>query len=155
MVAATGLTVIDSPSFVIDLRYQRDKNFRVNRAFLDRIAEDGSAGTTVFNVLEVCGILSFNLGEKQLQELFQYFAQHYCLEVLPHSTFGSPLPALKTGDIFDVIAMKAGFGDALIIAAIQKHIPGAARFVSWNAEHFRGRIAIPVMTPKEFLDRFS
>lgn len=155
MVAAAGLTVIDTPVFVIDLRYRRDRNFATNRSFLDRIVADGGGATTVFNLLEVCGILSFNLNEKQLRELFHYFPQHYRVEVLPHSTLESPLPALKTADVFEIISKKTGFGDALIIGAVEKHLPGAARFVSWNAQHFRDRLAIPTLTPKEFLDQFS
>jgi hypothetical protein len=87
--------------------------------------------------------------------LFHYFPQRYRLEVLPHSTFESPLPALKTGDLFEIISMKTGLGDALIIRAIEKHIPCAARFVSWNAQHFRGHLSIPTLTPKEFLDQSS
>jgi hypothetical protein len=154
-VVAAGLTVIDTPVFVIDLRYKRDRNFAANRSFLDRIAEERGGVTTIFNLLEVCGILSFNLTEKQLRELFHYFPQHYGLEVLPHSTFESPLPALKTGDLFEIISLKTGLGDALIIGAIEKHIPGVARFVSWNAQHFRSHLSIPTLTPKEFLDQFS
>jgi hypothetical protein len=61
VVATAGLTVIDTPVFVIDLRYRRDKNFAANRSFFDRIAQDQGGATTIFNLLEVCGILSFNL----------------------------------------------------------------------------------------------
>jgi hypothetical protein len=155
VVAATGLTVIDTPIFVIDLRYRRDRNFAANRSFLDRMTEDGRGATTIYNLLEVCGILSFNLNAKQLKELFHYFPQHYRVDVLPHSTLESPLPAHKTGDLFEIISMKAAFGDALILGAVEKYIPGAARFVSWNAQHFRGRLSVPVLTPKEFLQRFT
>lgn len=151
MVAAAGLTVIDTSIFAIDLRYSRDKSFDSNRAFLDRIAEEKSGATTIFNLLELCGILSFNLNKKQLQELFFHFPQHYGVEVLPHASLESLLPAFPTGDLFEIISRKAGFGDALIIAAIEKHIPGALRFVSWNARHFKGSLSIPSLTPREFL----
>jgi hypothetical protein len=155
VVTTTGLTVIDTPVFVIDLRYQRDRHFASNRAFLNRIASEGHAATTIFNLLEVCGILSFNLNDEQLKEMFHYFPEHYNVDVLPHSTLESPLPALNTGDLFDVIARKTSFGDALIIAAVEKHIPGTASFVSWNARHFKGRLSIPAFTPREFLERFQ
>jgi predicted nucleic acid-binding protein len=154
MVATPGLTVIDTPVFVIDLRYKQDRHFSTNRAFLDRIAKERCAATTIFNLLEVCGILSFNLNDKQLKELFHYFTQHYNVDVLPHSTLESPLPSLNTRDLFDVIAQKTSFGDALIIAAVERHIPGTARFVSWNALHFKGRLSVPAFTPREFLELF-
>jgi hypothetical protein len=155
VVATPGLTVIDTPVFVIDLRYKRDRHFPANRAFLDHIAKEGRAATTIFNLLEVCGILSFNLKDEQLKEMFHYFPQHYNIDVLPHSTLESPLPFLKTGDLFDIIARKTSFGDALIIAAVERDIPGAGCFVSWNARHFRGRLKVPALTPREFLDRPS
>ncbi|MFQ5851949.1 MAG: hypothetical protein ACE5JU_15365 [Candidatus Binatia bacterium] len=93
----------------------------------------------------------FDLNEKQMEELFYYFPQRYHVEVLPHATLQGPLPPFKTGNLLNVISRKASFGDALIMAAIEKYIPGAMRFVSWNAQHFDGRLPIPCLTPKEFL----
>ncbi len=101
-----GLIVIDTSVFVIDLRYKRDKEFPVNRAFLDRAAQSRSAATTIFNLLEVCGILSFNLNERQLRELLHYFPQHYQVEVLPHASLESSLPAFTTGELFNMILKK-------------------------------------------------
>ena len=148
----TGLTVIDTPSFIIDLRYQRDAHFTINRAFLDHVAQTGNGATTTFTLLEVCGILSFNLNDTQLQELFTYFPQRYSIEVLPHATLQSPLPDVQTGALFDIMLRKASFGDALIMAAIERHLPRATRFVSWNARHFVGRLSLPVLTPGEFME---
>ena len=151
MVAAPGLTVIDAPIFVIDLRYRRDRNFSANRAFLDRIAQGYPGATTIFNLLEVCGILSFNLGQRQLDALFHYFSRHYSIEVLPHSTLESPLPTFLSRALFEKISTRASFGDALIASALERHVPGAARFVSWNAHHFKNMLSIPVLSPREFL----
>lgn len=60
------LVLVDTNIFAIDLRYKRDSNFENNRAFLDLIAEKKNGFTTIVNLLELCGILSFNLNEKQL-----------------------------------------------------------------------------------------
>ena len=149
--AVAGLIVIDTSAFVIDLRYKRDKDFSVNRAFLERAAESRSAATTIFNLLEVCGILSFNLNDRQLRELFHYFPQHYQVEVLPHASLESSLPACATGDLFNTILKKMSFGDALIAATIEKHVRGAECFVSWNAQHFKGKLSIPCLNPRQFL----
>lgn len=151
MDAATGWTVIDTNVFVIDLRYKRDRHFATNRAFLDRIARAGSGVTTIFNLLEVCGILSFNLNAQQLRELFVYFPQQYQVRVLPAHEFEVPLPALSPEDLFVFLVQRASFGDGLIMAAITRHIPDAVRFVSWDAKHFRDRLPIPVLTPQQFL----
>ena len=152
-ITVAGLTVIDISVFVIDFRYKRDRNFPANRAFLDRVAEEGGDVTSIFNLLEVCGILSFNLNEKQLRELFFYFSDHYHIDVLPHTSREGFLPAFELGDLFDIVLRRAGFGDALIIAAVEKYIAGAARFVSWNAEHFKGRLTFPSLAPREYLKK--
>jgi len=99
--------------------------------------------------------MSFNLNERQLKELFHYFPQHYNVDVLPHHALENPLPPMGTEDVMAVIAKKVSFGDGLIISTVEKHLPGTARFVSWNASHFRGRLSVPAMTPREFLDQFA
>ena len=151
MVAAPGLTVIDTPIFVIDLRYRRDRNFAANRAFLDRIAKGYPGATTIFNLLEVCGILSFNLGKRQLAELFHYFPRHYSVEVLPHSTLESALPTFRAADLFDKIATKASFGDAQIASAVEPMFPVQFGLFPGTRASFKNRLSISVLTPREFI----
>ena len=68
-----GPYLIDTNVFVIDLRYPRDRNFGVNRRFLDAIKRERSGITTTINLLELCGILSFNLNQRQLSTLWEQF----------------------------------------------------------------------------------
>ncbi|MDL1956278.1 MAG: hypothetical protein LWW95_04390 [Candidatus Desulfofervidus auxilii] len=49
---------IDSDVFLIDLRYRRDPKFNDNQIFLQNIKNLGNGVTTIFNLLEICGILS-------------------------------------------------------------------------------------------------
>jgi hypothetical protein len=148
---AAGLTVIDTNVFVIDLRYKRDRNFSVNKAFLEHVARAGNGVTSIFNLLEVCGILSFNLNELQLRELFFYFPQRYQVQVVPPVDPERFLPSLTVEGLLHFIVQKTSFGDALIMATITRHIPGAARFVSWDADHFRSKSNVLALTPREFL----
>lgn len=151
MVAQSELIVVDTNVFVIDLRYPRDRHFSVNRRFLHGLAQTGKGVTTIFNVLEVCGILSFNFHTQQLRELFHHFSQRYQVQVLPFTTLDRPLPILSGSDVFGYLEQKISFGDALLMATIMNHLPGATQFVSWDAPHFRGKIRVPVLTPGEFL----
>lgn len=68
---------VDSNLFVIDLRYRDDPNYRVNRRALDRLAEGGQGMTSVLNLLEVCGILSFNLFASALHGPYLHVARRY------------------------------------------------------------------------------
>jgi len=102
----------DSDIFVIDLRYRRDVRYGNNRLFLDSVIEEGILTTSIFNILEVCGILSFNLNRQQLYELYFYFPQKYNLQgVAPLKTAAiAMLPSFKLSSIIDTISSKASFG---------------------------------------------
>ncbi len=89
------LVLVDTNIFVIDLRYKRDTNYEINRAFLDHIGEKRNGFTTIVNLLELCGILSFNLNEKQLIELWFYFRDRYGVVVLPDPSFETKFPVIE------------------------------------------------------------
>ena len=53
------MVAIDSDVFLIDCRYPNDTKHALNRQFLDELAvRQVERATTVFNVLEICGVLS-------------------------------------------------------------------------------------------------
>lgn len=51
------MDLLDSDIFVLDLRYPNDARQEANRSFLQRSGQ--RRATTIYNVLEVCGIMSF------------------------------------------------------------------------------------------------
>ena len=155
MVPKASVVVLDSNVFLIDLRYRRDRYYRVNRAFLARLPTLAPAATTLVNLLEVCGILSFNLKAEQVRELYQYLPERYRVAVLPPHALPTSLPAFPVEQLLTLVARKLSFGDALVLGTIESWIPHAACFVSWDARHFRGKTVLPVMTPKEFLEEFG
>lgn len=106
--------------------------------------------TTAVNVLEICGVLSFNLNRQQLLALYSYFGRRFSVRVVPDP----PAQSLVTGtaeEVLDTIARQLSFGDALVARAVETSAPDAAAFVSWDARHFWDKISIPVVTPAEFL----
>jgi len=141
---------VDTNVFVIDLRYKDDVNFSANRDFLDFVAGQGKGFTSITNLLELCGILSFNLNEQQISELFHYFPLKYGVEIIPSHNIESFLE-ISVKEIMEIIYKKASFGDALIAHFIKNHAGGNAVFVSWDAVHFKHLVPIKTMTPKEFL----
>ncbi len=152
MVPKAGLIVLDSNLFIIDLRYPRDRHYRLNRGFLARLPRLAPAATTLVNLLEVCGVLSFNLTGQQVRELYHYLPERYQVTVLPPPTLPVSLPGLSVEQLLTLVAKKLSFGDALVLATIETWIPRAACLVSWDAKHFRSKTALPVKTPKEFLE---
>ncbi len=95
---------VDSNLFVIDLRYTSDANYRINRRALDRVAREASGITSVINVLEVCGILSFNLSSHALHALYVHFAQRYRVAIVPGGGYGVRLPAPEARETLPIVA---------------------------------------------------
>ena len=145
------LVLIDTNIFVIDLRYKRDVNFQSNQGFLAYIAQKGNGFTTVVNLLELCGTLSFNLNEKQLLELWFYFQDRYQVTVLPLPSLESSFPAVAMNDIFNVLKKRTSLGDALMMAVARKHLPFISAMVTWDDDHFKDKFPGAVLTPEEFV----
>jgi len=149
------LVLIDTNIFVIDLRYKRDTNYEVNRVFLDYINDKGNGFTTIVNLLELCGILSFSLNEKQLTELWFYFQERYGVVVLPVPSFETNFPAVEIKQIFDLIKGRTSLGDALMISVANKHLPFVSTMVSWDDIHFENVFPGTVLTPEKYLKGFE
>ena len=141
------MVLVDSDVFLIDLRYPRDARFAANRAFLERLASTDQGATTIYNLLEICGVLSFNLNRRQLTALYTHFGRRFRLQVLPDVAPGTRLPSFPIGDILSIIERRVAFGDALVLALLEAHQREVTMFVTWNARHFRAQTAIDVLEP--------
>ena len=142
---------VDSNLFVIDLRYPDDPDHGLNRRALDRLAADGSGLTSVLNVLETCGILSFNLSVAALHSLYVHFAQRYRMTLVPGGGYETRLPAPPVREV--LLRMENGMAlkDAEIALVVEEQAPNLNAFLSWNAKHFAGKLSVPAMTPREWL----
>jgi len=147
----SGLDLIDTNIFVIDLRYRGDIHYNKNLAFLNAVAEKGVGFTTVVNLLELCGILSFNLNEKQLFELWFYFQDKYKVTVLPTPDLTSNFPTIGIQELFDVLKDRSSLGDALMLTVAGKYLPFVSTLVTWDDEHFKGQFPGTVLSPEEYL----
>ena len=144
---------LDSNLFVIDLRYPDDVHYRVNRRALDRLGRQAVGMTSVLNVLEVCGILSFNLSPSSLLELYVHFARRYRVTVVPGGGYDTCLPAPTARDVLARMETRMALKDAEIALVVEQHAISLDAFLSWNARHFVGRLAVPALTPREWLRR--
>lgn len=152
MLQGTTVIFIDSNVFLIDLRYPRDVNAPTNSRFLARARERGDAGTSVLNLLEVLGVLSFNLNEQQLANLYRLFADRYGIAVLPNAEPDCLLPRYPVGRLVERISRRLSLGDAMILEHAESKAFRVRTFVSWDAPHFLGRTSLEVVTPAEYLE---
>lgn len=144
---------LDSNLFVIDLRYPDDVLYRVNRRALNRLGRQGIGMTSVLNVLEICGILSFNLSPPSLLELYVHFARRYRLTVVPGGSYDTPLPAPLAREVLARMEKRMALKDAEIALIVEQNAAGLDAFLSWNSKHFVGKLVVPALTPREWLRR--
>ena len=120
---------------IIDLRYEGDPNYRTNRAFLERVRADRNGKTSIMRLLELCGILSFNLNRRQLGNLFHYFPMRYSVNIFPEDYL--TLATLQVGihQLNGMISRKLSFGDALLLQHIRnpsRSILSHSRTMFWE-----------------------
>ena len=142
---------VDTNVFVVALRYPQDPNAEDNARFLESLRKRGDGVTSILNVLETCGILSFNLNRRQLLALYTYFGNRFEVGVVPDDT-GAGLVTEYAGGLLTYISRRLSFGDALVAYSVNHWASEATAFVSWDARHFRGKIFPPALTPAQFLE---
>src|SRR5581483_6959632 len=78
------MILLDSDVLLIDVRYQRDPRYALNRQALQRLAAASTPrGITTQALLETVGILSFNLASASTPKLMNLLPLQYGLSVLP------------------------------------------------------------------------
>jgi len=147
--------VVDTNVFCIDLLFTRDAHYNTNRKFLALLRTRGGGATTLVNLLELAGILSFNLNEAQLAGMLSRFSSEYKVAILPRYDSGSASIDVAVRAVLDKIVRKCSFGDALVLALAEKLAPGGSTLVSWDARHFKGKTSLDVLTPAEALAKWG
>lgn len=142
------MDLLDSDIFILHLRYPNDSRSVSNKRLLEW--EDGERATTIFNVLEVCGVLSFNLTSEALMKLYTEFGRRYQVTVLfPPQIGNGTFLDLVSGTV-GKITQKMTYGDAQILWLAEQYAR-IERLITWNTKDFRGRTDLEVLTPEEWL----
>jgi hypothetical protein len=137
------VSFVDSNVLVVDLRYPDDANHRVNRRALDPPGAGGQGMTSVLNLLEVCGILSFNLSASALHGLYVHFARRYRITVVPAASYDTRLPVPQAGAVLAKMEQRMALKDAEIGLVIEQHATTLEAVITWNAKHFAGKLPVP------------
>ena len=142
---------LDSNIFLIDRFFKRDVHYAVNRRLVARLPAL-EVGLSIYSLLEICGLASFNLSSDELARWFYNFDRYYPLKILLPIGLDQTAEQYFTDwltDLHQMFVRRMTFADAAILSTAEQY--GASHFVTWNKRHFEGRTAIPVMTPDEFM----
>lgn len=148
------MIVLDSNVFLIDIKYNNDPNFIRNRDGLAALIASGiplAVPTQV--VIETVGVMCFNIPAADVPKVWPRVQQQYALRVLPDPNTVPEHCGCTPDEIIAQMVHKRSSGDAVIAAQVAKYAAGATAFLTWNLKHFRGNLAVPVLTPDEWLQQ--
>jgi hypothetical protein len=144
--------VLDADVLILELDYPRDPNYPTNKRFLDYLAANGlDRGITSQGLLEVVGKRSFQTPVALVPHLPSMLLARYDLKLIPDQAVVPEYAGCTVDEVVAQIARQMSLGDAVMAVQIAKFAPSATALVTWNAKHFRGKLAIPVLTPEEWL----
>ncbi|MFQ6123968.1 MAG: type II toxin-antitoxin system VapC family toxin [Candidatus Heimdallarchaeota archaeon] len=143
-----ALILLDTNIFVIDEIFTHDENYQENRVFLDSAA---AKATTVYNVLEFCGIVATSTQEIELEKFFKAFHTDRGVVILYPKLYGDYLLfSVFIEQVLEHMQRGMRYGDAKILTVAEES--DVTTIVTWNKRRFEGKTHIPVKTPSEFLN---
>jgi cobalamin-dependent methionine synthase I len=135
--------------------FQRDKRQAINAIFLQEV-QTAQLATTIYNVMEVLGQLSFNLPPERLAQWESWLVNAYQLTVIwmaeaeKKTGLTSFQEELVDRPFQKMLAKRMAYMDALVLSLAER-APDAQHFVTWNAKHFKEKTNLSVLTPEEYL----
>ena len=148
------MIVVDTNVFVIEKRYKRDAHFSDNHRFLMQLRRRGDGATTLANLLEFAGVVSFCLSPEQFVDTMDTFSEHFGMAVVPRGPDDLSFPPLSVSQLLTRISSRLAFGDALVLELAEADAPAGSLFVTWDAKHFVGKTRLEVLTPAQVLRRW-
>jgi hypothetical protein len=144
--------LLDSDVLLIDLRYPNDPRFAVNQQTLRQLhVETITLGCTPQVLLEVVGILSFNVSPGDVQQLPDQLILQYGLTLLPDIQQHPAYAGCTVQELVTQMSTQMALGDAVQAVQISHYARFAQCLLTWNARHFSGKLVIPALTPQDWL----
>lgn len=150
------MVVVDTDVLLLAFAFHRDARREINDAFLS-VMPDIEPATTIYNLMELLGQMSFNLSASRLTQWRNWLVDDYNLTILfPEARRDQTADSFYRSEIFErafakMSREKMAYKDALILDLAER-TPNVRQFVTWNAKHFKAKSTLTVITPAEYLD---
>ena len=147
------MIAIDSDLLAIFHIFKKDPRFQITRQFFAKLTDHPKA-VTIFNLLELCGIISTATGREDASKIFQeYTFSRDVIILFPNlqAKDEDDFWATLVSECFSRIQKGMRLGDAVILWTLETN-EKIDSFITWNAKHFRDKTSIRVLTPSEFLE---
>jgi predicted nucleic acid-binding protein len=148
------MVFLDSNIFIIDRFFPKDAVYSRNHVFVEQLGEMDAA-VSVFTLLEICGVASFNLSARELNYWLYQFPTVYPVLVLDpfEMQARSAVEWMEDflAEVTENISQKMTFGDAVILQQAEQYQVEA--LITWNTKDFVRRTTIPIWTPEVYLQK--
>jgi predicted nucleic acid-binding protein len=151
------VVIIDTDVLLLAYAFPRDVRQEANFSFLRKVKSDFPA-TTIYNLMELLGQLSFNVSAERLAQWKSWLVDAHQLAIIWPVNPDQATDALSfRQEIYDrplarMQTSRIAFMDALIVDLAER-TPAVERLVTWNARHFQGKTRLEVLTPEAYLER--
>lgn len=145
------MIAIDSDVLAVHHIFVNDARFPENLRFMERSA-NYERGVTIYNLLELCGILSSADKAVEARMLFQRYLTAADMQVLyPPVHLESPAEywAVHNEELMQRIMRGMRLGDAVVLWVAES--VNCEAIVTWNKRHFDGKTSLQLYTPSEWL----
>ena len=146
------MILLDTNVSVIDRFFPRDVRYEQNRRLVVTFPRL-SVGFSIFSLLELCGIPSFNISTRDLRRWTHSFEETCPQEILrPQAAKEESaeywLSTFLTS-LLERIEKRVTLGHAFVLQTAEEF--QVETLVTWNPKHFADRTNLPVLTPVGFL----
>jgi hypothetical protein len=146
--------LLDADVILIDRKYVTDPRRGVNSTVLARLMTERQAiGMVAHAVLEVVGVMSHGTTEGDVPLIPDALRTVYGIAIVPDLGSMPDYAGCTHRELLLQMSTKMSLGDAVQAVQINKFLPSAEALLTWNAKHFRGKLAVPVLTPEEWLQQ--
>jgi hypothetical protein len=146
--------VLDTDVLVIYHFFQNDPRYNATRLLFEKVAAE-TKGVTIFNLLELSGIIAGADKLKLSKNLFEQYNESEDIRILsPRMIAGTVNEDVFWRSVvsgcFTYIQKGMRLGDAVILWTLETN-QEVDTFITWNTKHFRDKTPIKILTPSDFL----
>lgn len=144
------MIVLDTDVLALFHFFTKDPRHGTTSLFMDKTRER-ERGTTLYNLLELAGILS-SAGKPDIaRKMVETYATASDMTILYPLT-GTLSPELffadYTAELMDIMDRGMRYGDAKILWVAEAH--DASALVTWNVRHYHEKTRMDVLTPQDY-----
>lgn len=140
------MIALDTDIVAIYFIFIWDKRYDAVRSLIE---SDIKKALTIYNVLELCGLMSIAQGGSKAIELFKKVHMRDDFKILYWREYPQSQSSFIS-KILRYIRRGLSLGDAITAWLIEEH--DIDIFITYNKKHFINKILANVMTPEEYLE---